>query len=143
MVTQNLARSSKVGVVRGAGDDVVPPEPWLIDVTHNGTRCLVEGSPVVFWRPGAGPSARLQVAPSDRSWRARADWPAGIDRLTMPPALPLHGRSSYVVNLGDKDVPITLVTVPSAASNDAMRAAFMMDAGCETQAQALLKQATR
>jgi hypothetical protein len=139
LVTQNLARSDKVGVVRGGGNDVVPPEPYLLDVTHVGTRCLREDTPIVFWRPGAGPATKLVVTPYDRSWRARAEWPAGLDRIMMPPTLPLHSRTTYIVHLGDKENAITLVAIPAAATNDAMRAAWMMDAGCDTQAQALLR----
>lgn len=141
LVTQNLALSDKVGVVRGAGNDPVPPEPWLLDVTHVGTRCLLENSSATFWRPGGGPAAALAVAPYDRSWRARAEWPAGLDRMVMPRTLPLQSRSTYIVGLGGKDVAITLATIPAAASNDAMRAAWMMAAGCDTQAQALLRSA--
>lgn len=139
LVTQNLSRSDKVGIVRGGGSDIVPPEPWLLDVTHVGTRCLPENTAATFWRPGGGPAARLAIAPYDRSWRARTEWPAGLDRMVMPSTLPLRNRSTYIVNLGGKDVAITLATIPAAASNDAMRAGWMMEAGCDTQAQALLQ----
>src|SRR5277367_3899308 len=63
LVTQNLARSGEVGVVRGGDKDVVPPEPWLLDITHVGTRCLLENTPATFWRPGGGPAARLSITP--------------------------------------------------------------------------------
>jgi hypothetical protein len=141
LLTANLARSESVGVVRGAPTQVVPPDPWLLDVTHVGIRCVPENRQVVFWRPNRGGAAAVTVEPYDRSWRARAQWPAGADRMAVPASLPLANRSTYIVGLNGKDIPITLVTVPAAASNDAMRAAWMMQQGCDAQAQALLQSA--
>ena len=141
LLTANLARSESVGVVRGAPVQVVPPEPWLLDVTHVGIRCFPENHQVVFWRPNRGGAAAVTVEPYDRSWRARAEWPTGADRMAVPATLPLANRSTYIVGLNGKDVPITLVTIPAAASNDAMRAAWMMQQGCDAQAQALLQSA--
>jgi len=143
LITQKLARSDKVGVVRSGGDgEVVPPEPWLLDVTHVGNRCLPENSPVTFWRPAGGNGAtRLVVTPYDRSWQARAEWPAGADRLVVPRTLPLHNRATYIVTVGGKETAITLITIPAAVSNDAMRAGWMIEAGCDPQAQALLRRA--
>lgn len=141
LLAQDLARSQSVGVVRGVGAQVVPPQPWLLDITHVGIRCVPENSEIVFWRPGGGGPAALSVEPYDRSWRARAAWPAGADRLPMPRSLPLTNRATYIVGLNGKATPITLVTIPAAASNDAMRAAWMIQQGCDAQAQALLQAA--
>jgi hypothetical protein len=141
LLTANLARSQSVGVVRGANAQVVPPEPWLIDVTHVGIRCVPESHQVVFWRPDRGGAAAVTVEPYDRSWRAHAEWPSGVDRMAVPATLPLTNRSTYIVGLNGKNTPITLVTIPAAASNDAMRAAWMMQQGCDAQAQALLQSA--
>ncbi len=141
LLTQNLARSEKVGVVRGGSDQVVPPDPWLVDVTHVGVRCVPANDRIVFWRPNGGNAANLSVQPYDRSWRARGQWPAGTDRLPVPSTLPLTNRATYIVGLDGKNTSITLVTIPAAASNDAMRAAWMIEQGCGAQAQSLLQRA--
>ncbi|HXP95981.1 MAG TPA: hypothetical protein VN809_04665 [Telmatospirillum sp.] len=143
MVTAQAARTDKLGVVRGAASQVVPPEPWLIDVTHIGNRCLPDGAPITLWRPGAGGEMPLVISPSDRSWRARADWPSNVDRMVMPQAVPLRQRASYVVSLGGKEKAITLITIPAAVSTDPMRIAWMNEAGCDAQAQALLTTALK
>jgi hypothetical protein len=141
LVAAKMARTDRVGVVRGAGDEVVPPEPWLVDVTHVGNRCVLGEEQVMFWRPVADRGAKITIAPSDRSWQARADWPAGMDRMLVPKTVPLQNRVSYIVSLDGKEAAITLITVPSALSNDAMRVGWMTEAGCAAQAQALLQQA--
>ncbi|HLN25148.1 MAG TPA: hypothetical protein VK558_14340 [Patescibacteria group bacterium] len=140
LVTQNAARTDKTGVVRSGGKEVVPPEAWLLDVSSSGIRCLPEGSPVTFWRPQAGEAVSLVIAPSDRSWRVRADWPKGADRLTLPGTIPLRKRSTYVVRVGDNEIMLTVVALPAALDNDAMRAGWMLDVGCNAQVHALLKQ---
>ncbi len=90
LVTRELADNSELGVVRGAADDPIPPQPWLVDVTHDGTRCLPENNPIVFWRPGGGGADTVSIAPYDRSWLARAEWQAGSDRLLIGGTVPLR-----------------------------------------------------
>jgi hypothetical protein len=139
LVTQELADNSELGVVRGAADDPIPPQPWLVDVTHDGTRCLPESNPVVFWRPGGGGAEQVTIAPYDRSWLARAEWQTGADRMTVGVAVPLRSRATYVIRSGKKEVAVTLIRIPAVVTNDAMRAAWMIEVGCVAQVKALLQ----
>lgn len=139
LVTQELADNSELGVVRGAADDPIPPQPWLVDVTHDGTRCLPENNPIVFWRPEGGGDDTVSIAPYDRSWLARAEWQAGSDRLLIAGAVPLRSSANYVVQIGTKETIVKLLTVPSAVNNDAMRAAWMIEVGCISQVRSLLR----
>lgn len=141
LVTQELADNAELGVVRGAGDDPIPPQPWLVDVVHDGTRCLPENTPIVFWRPGGGVAQTVSIAPYDRSWLAKAEWRAGDDRLTVANAVPLRSRATYLVRVGNKEAAVTLVMIPAAVSNDAMRAAWMIEVGCVPQVKSLLQAA--
>lgn len=141
LVTQELADNAELGVVRGAADDPVPPQPWLVDVTRDGTRCLPEHYPVVLWRPGGGGASPMTIAPYDRSWVVRTEWQAGADRLSMGGAVPLRTRQTYVIRVGTKEAAVTLVTIPAAVNNDAMRAAWMIEVGCTPQVKALLQAA--
>ncbi len=144
LLTQTLARSQSVGVVRDTSAQVLPPEPWLLDVSHDGNRCLPENSPVVFWRPpgGLGHDA-LSISPRGGAWEVRIDWPERTDRLLLPktllPRKALFNHSTYVVGLSGRNAEITLISIPAAADNDAMRAAWMIEEGCDIQAQALLR----
>ncbi|MGH6979991.1 MAG: hypothetical protein ACREFC_02180 [Stellaceae bacterium] len=141
LVTQELADNAELGVVRGAADDPVPPQPWLVDVTRDGTRCLPEHYPVVLWRPGGGGASAVTIAPYDRSWLVRTDWQAGTDRLPMGGTVPLRNRQTYIVRVGTKEAAVTLVMIPAAVSNDAMRAAWMIEVGCTPQVKSLLQAA--
>ena len=64
------ARTSSVGVIR-AGEEVMPlPEPWLVDLSRSGMRCMIEDQSVTFWRPDASQEARFTLVPADRSYKA-------------------------------------------------------------------------
>ena len=79
------------------------------------------------------------VAPVDRSWKAEAKWPAGADRLSITTDVPMRGGETYVVSFNGVESAISMTLVPASLSNDAMRAAWMADKGCEAQAEALSK----
>jgi hypothetical protein len=139
LVVQKQIRTSDVGVVRAGTGEAKLPEPWLIDVTRPGSRCVREGDRVVFWRPDAVPSVNVTVSPLDRSWRLSTTWPSGAERLTMPQDLPMQVRTTFLVDLGQSQVAVTLNTIPGAARTDPMRAAWMIEKGCQAQAEALLQ----
>lgn len=128
-----------LGVVRsGGGGDL--PEPWLVDVTAAGHRCLSPGVATVLWRGEAGAAGDLEMWPADRSWRAKAPWPSESDRLGLPASLPLRDRQGYIVTVDGKTSAITVHVAPGYLANDVMRVAWMLEMGCNAQAAALLRQ---
>jgi len=137
LVTQREARSGEFGTTRAAVLAKLP-DPWLVDATHGGNGCMLENRQPVFWRPAAASASALTVAPTDRSWKAQAQWPAGQDRLSITTDVPMRGGETYVVSVAGVESAITLVSVPAALANDAMRTAWMAEKGCEAQAMALL-----
>ena len=140
LVTQQSSRE-RAGVIRGGPGLVVPPEPWVVDVSSGGLRCLETDSTITLWRPDASASVATEVAPNDRSWKANVTWEKGSDHLALPHNVPVRRRTPYVVRLDNREVNITLVSLPTSLTNDAMKAAFMMDNGCDAQAKALFNKA--
>jgi hypothetical protein len=138
LATERNARTGEAGVTRGGAPNKVP-EPWLVDVTRSGNVCLREGLQPVFWRPDAKTAASLIVMPVDRSWKSQANWPAGLDRLSVTTDVPVHGGAAYVVNYGGTEYALAMNTIPASLANDSMRAAWMVQKGCEAQAEALLR----
>jgi hypothetical protein len=138
LVTQRQARAGEFGTTRGQVLAELP-DPWLVDVTHSGSACIQENRAPIFWRPDTGAAATLLVAPADRSWKSESRWAAGRDRLTVTTDVPMRVGQTYVVTFNGSDYAIALVAVPSVLTNDAMRAAWMADKGCEAQAEALAK----
>jgi hypothetical protein len=138
LTTEHNARTGEAGVTRGAKINSLP-DPWLVDVTHSGSACLQENTQPVFWRPDPKPASSLTVMPADHSWKSQAVWPAGLARLSVTTDVPVHGGAAYVVNFNGTDYALAMNTIPSSLSNNSMRAAWMVQKGCEAQAEALLR----
>lgn len=136
LITEKSARTGEVGTTRAEALHVLP-DPWVIDVTHAGNACARDAAPTIFWRPSAGQVATIVVMPDDRSWKATERWPSGTDRLTVETEVPMRPGAVYLVSYGGAEVAIRLTNVPTSLTNDAMRAAWMADKGCEAQARAL------
>jgi hypothetical protein len=136
--TEHAARTGEAGVTRGTAPNPLP-EPWLFDATRSGNVCLQENREPVFWRPDDKSTASITVMPVDRSWKSQAHWPAGMNRLTVTTDVPMHGGAAYVVNYNGTEYALAVNTVPASLDNDSMRAAWMVQKGCEAQAEALLR----
>jgi hypothetical protein len=140
--TQSGARTSEEGVTRAGTQIPRLPSPWLLDVSRTGRVCLQEGEKPIFWRPTAARRSDMTVTAADRSWKAETNWPEGSDQMLVPPALPVHGGSTYLVSLGKgAEAAVTVELIPAALDSDAMRVAWMAHRGCEAQAEALQRAA--
>ena len=53
--------------------------------------------------------------------------------------MPVHGGAAYVVNYAGTEYALAMNAIPAALGNDQMRAAWMVQKGCEAQAEALLR----
>jgi hypothetical protein len=77
--------------------------------------------------------------PADRSWKAQAPWTAGADRLAITGLASVRGNETYFVSLNGAESAIAVDLVPAVLANDRVRAAWMADKGCESQAKAMLR----
>jgi hypothetical protein len=138
LITERNARTSEIGTTRGVAPKPPLPEPWLIDASTPGTACLVEGQAPVLWRPVANKPASVVITPADRSWKAQIDWPAGANDLPLKKNIGVHGDASYFIALNNSESAVLLISVPATLSNKEMRGAWLIQKGCDRQAEALL-----
>ena len=142
LVNTRAARTSSVGVIR-AGEEVMPlPEPWLVDLSRSGMRCMIEDQTVTFWRPESNQEARFTLVPSDRSYKADFIWPRGAARL---PASKLEFKNEFnffTIQQADQEFALQLMKIPKAiAEGDrVILTAWLLEKGCTQQADALLRQ---
>jgi len=141
LVTERAARTSELGTTRGAAPRPPLPGPWLIDATSSGGACLMQGEAPVLWRPVAKEAVAVVITPSDRSWKAKTDWPANFGTLVLTKDLGVHGDASYFIALNGSESAISITTIPAVLTTDKMRAAWMIQKGCDRQAEALLRAA--
>ena len=142
LATNGNGKLGELGTTRGTGN-VTLPSAWVLDATHSGNVCLLEGKAPVLWRPVAAQPANLVIMPADRSWRAQADWPQGEERLDVKPDMGVHGDASYFIAVNGSESAVTVNTVPASLATDQMRAAWMIQKGCGPQAEALMRTASK
>lgn len=140
LVANRDARTSTAGVIRAGGSAAPLPEPWLMDVSRPGVRCIQQGTRPVFWRPDAAKKTRLVVSPADRSFRAEFDWPQGSDRLQMPESSRFETQNLLRVELEGQEFAIGLSEIPAGIDNPLVLFAWMSEKSCLQQADALIAQ---
>lgn len=145
LLATRKARTSRVGVVRGASDSrpLPLPQPWLIDVSSPGERCLRAGQQPIWWRPQAAAPQKFTLLPLDQSWRADFEWAAGQHGIAAPPLAEFQEQTSFLIRMDEQDHGITVNLVPADLENDLVLASWMLEKGCIQQADALLRQLER
>jgi len=142
LVNTRAARTSSVGVIR-AGEEAMPlPEPWLVDLSRSGMRCMIEEQTVTFWRPDANQEARFTLVPSDRSYKADFVWPRGAARLLASKLEFKNEFNFFTIQQAGQEFALQLMTIPkSIAEGDrVILIAWLLEKGCAQQADALLRQ---
>jgi len=134
------ARTNSVGVIRSGTDAAPLGEPWLIDVSRSGERCLKAGSLPIWWRPDATHAQAFTVMPIDRSWRADLQWQVGQDQVGSGGFVNIAAGSTFVTRMGDQEFTLNINTVPADLDNDFVLVSWMLEKGCMQQADALLRQ---
>lgn len=142
LINTRAARTSSVGVIR-AGEEVMPlPEPWLVDLSRSGMRCMIEDQTVTFWRPDASQEIRFTLVPSDRSYKADFVWPRGSARLAASKLEFKNEFNFFTIQQTDQEFALQLMKLPKAiAEGDrVILIAWLLEKGCTQQADALLRQ---
>jgi hypothetical protein len=139
LINTRNARTSSVGVVRGATDAAPLPDPWLIDISRPGERCLKAGTRAVWWRPDSSAAQKFTVLPVDRSWRADFEWRADEETMAVPPLARFDTQTIFLLRVNEQEFPVSVNIVPADLDNDFILASWMLEKGCLQQADALLK----
>lgn len=138
LVSTRNARASSIGAVRAGAGAVKLADPWLIDISRPGPRCLREGAAPVWWRPEATVSQPFVVFPIDRSWRADFIWEPGQSQLKAPRLQKLEGQTTFIVRSDGQELAIGLNIIPKDIEDELVLASWMLEKGCIPQADALL-----
>jgi len=137
LATQSAQSTATLGAVRDA-EGPAAPDPWLVDVSASGHRCVAAGAGVVLWRPPAKADETIVLSPSDHAWEGKANWPGGAERLQLPASFQAQDDQAYIVAVGGKSSTLTFHLLPPAIDSDPMRAAWLIDKGCAGQAKLLV-----
>jgi hypothetical protein len=139
LITNRNARTGSAGVVRSGGTTASVPDPWSVDISRPGPRCVREGMHPVLWRPEPLDARTSTIHPADRSWRADIGWSDGQSQVQMPDLGPLDRATTLIVSIDQQEHGLTLLIVPASIDDEMVLAAWMLDRGCVQQADALLR----
>ena len=139
LIKSREANTSTAGVIRKGNAAINQPSPWLIEIEDSGDRCLFEGERTVFWRVTIpSTQSEMQITPIDHSWSASTQWPAGSDKLALPPSIRINNDQAYVVTIDGSSANLTMHILPKTVETSAAKAAWMIEKGCEAQARSLI-----
>jgi hypothetical protein len=139
LISTRNDRANTVGAVRSGSNAAALPDPWLVDVSRPGERCVRQSERPIWWRPDARGEGRFAVFPVDRSWRADFRWADGQDRIPSPALVRLDGVKMMVIQAGGQERAIRLHLVPDSLKDPVVLAAWMLEKACVQQADALLR----
>jgi hypothetical protein len=142
LVNTRAARTSSVGVIRAGEEVMALPEPWLVDLSRSGMRCMIEDQTVTFWRPDASQEARFTLVPSDRSYKADFLWPKGTSRLLASKLEFKNEFNFFTIQQAEQEFALQLMKLPKtiAEGDRVILIAWLLEKGCSQQADALLRQ---
>jgi hypothetical protein len=112
-------------------------DPWAVDVTTGGAKCIFADHPVFLWRPPLASGARVSLEATSRSQRSFFDWPAGTITVAWPSDIPLDPSETYVVTLDSGSRTFTLTVAPKRPERG-FALVHLAESGCKDQLFALL-----
>lgn len=140
LISTRNDRAKSVGAVRAGANAAPLPDPWLIDISRPGPRCVREGDRPIWWRPDALRAEPFKVFPIDRSWRADFRWDAGTDRMEAPALSKLEGVSTFLIEVEGQENAISLQIIPRDVTEPLILSSWMLERACVQQADAYLRQ---
>ena len=139
LISTRNDRASQVGAVRAGANAAPLPDPWLIDISRPGARCIREGERPVWWRPDAAEQTPFTVYPIDRSWRADFTWVAGQDRMVAPDLAKLDGVKTFLIAVPGQDNAISINMIPKDVTDPLVLSSWMLEKACVQQADAYFR----
>lgn len=132
---------TSLGAVRaGSTDSAAIPDVRAIPVGRSGDYCVSGQGATFVWRLDASETVSVTLRAADKSWEAKQQFAAGQNRLLLPPNFPVASPATFDMIVGSQSSEITLHRMPNGLSKPGFRAAWLVGAGCDLQAKALLAQ---
>lgn len=113
--------------------------PWHVDVTRSGSRCILERAPVTVWRDSAGQTQTLVIGPARASWAATVEWPRESELMALGGEVRFDNGERVVAELEGVASELTIHVIPRSVTTPAAQAAWMIEKGCEEQAVVIVR----
>lgn len=132
VLVDRLQKSDALRSARSPGRRI--DNPWHIDVTRPGSRCILEQAPITVWRDISADKQTLVIGPSGSSWFASMDWPSDSDLVALGSEVRFDNGDRVVAELAGVISELTINVIPRSVTSPAAQAAWMIEKGCDDQA---------
>jgi len=132
-----LARQGSIAaLIRGETPAAI--DPWVIDLTTGGPKCLRDVAGTRLWQPE--PPEATSIFFTTKTGRLLVPWPEHSETISWPADLPLAEGGSYQVEIPDRKLHRLFSThfAPHPFDGPLPAAAWMLSNQCNAQALALL-----
>ena len=136
-LVDRLQKSDSLRSVRSTGRRI--EDPWHIDVTRPGSRCILEQAPITVWRDTPSDKQTLVIGPSGASWFASMDWPSDSDLMALGGEVRFDNGERVMAELDGVISELTINVIPRSVTSPAAQAAWMIEKGCEEQAVIIVR----
>ena len=140
LISTRNDRASQVGAVRAGANAATLSDPWLIDISRPGARCIREGQRPTWWRPDASAQSPFTVYPLDRSWRADFVWAQGQSEMAAPDLAKLDGVKTFLIHVPGQDNAISINIIPADVTDPLVLSSWMLEKACVQQADSYFRQ---
>lgn len=128
---------TELGTVR-SGDDL-PADPWVVNVTKPGLKCIIVGQPLILWRGMDIPGDHGIISSGNGAPAVVFSWPPGEAEVDWPGDMKWKPGETLVVDYGlDKTIEFQLRTMPSEIVDNGARLVWLAEQGCIDQVSVLL-----
>lgn len=126
------------GIIQAARKIGWVPEPWVVNISYNGDKCVKEGEKVRFWR-AEEQNLKLKISMA-KEFEAVKVLNKGESYINAPENLPIMDGAKYQFEYGDKLTQSTIHLIPNSVTDKTILASWLKESGCRAQAVALLSQ---
>lgn len=128
-----------LGAVRGNYVES-PADPWVVNVTTPGVKCVIENESLVLWRGMdiTGDKGKLSTAAGES--QTTFDWPPGYTEADWPEDFVWSAGDTFRIDYGlDEQIEFHLVEMPAGIVDNGSRIVWLAEQGCFSQVALLLE----
>lgn len=143
LINTRSARTSSIGAVRSATSSTPLPDPWVVDISTSGQKCVRSNKPIMWWRPDASNTQKFTMQPTDKSWSGEFAIEAGESYVDLPVDSMITDQSNFTLDADDTRVAININVLDFDVDSDLVVASWLLEKGCSAQADALIRSLSR
>ena len=136
-LTSSSEKRTELGAVRGS--DKTPADPWVVDVTKPGIKCVISVLPLILWRGMDVPGDQGSISLNSGRTAFLFSWPPGETEADWPAEIEWTPGQSLAIDYGlGETIKFQIRVMPQEIVDSGARLVWLAEQGCNDQVSALL-----